>query len=441
VAGTERQPAAPGPAVAADDHHDDGAPMFRVVAIGDQGAGKSNFLAMLFQHLSKDPDSERGYHLSTDLDQGIILNREADKTASPGTDWASKTTWVHDRIDLDFQVPLAGGPASVLRIRCVDYPGEYLRDDTAGSKSQREALEAAITDADVHLMLIDGYRLLKALEKGGKDQREFTASVRATVNLVQAGPMVHKARPAPPLQVLVTKWDFLADAGYTLLEVRDALLREEHFRAMMVTRRTTAGLGAGVAQGRVRIIPVSVVGLGAIQEVLAAEQNGMPVEIAVKKEDIDGVPVNLEVPIAAILPDRLDQILAGLSPRMLKRARRNARLAVVRTQGRKAKRIGGRAAAATQGLIGTVVGVFAPAAEKPSKAMLALIAQWADQKEGASAPATNPSRLVGAGAPLALRTLLEKFVRRVGQFERDFEGWDAEQGLEEWFANQHGGAP
>lgn len=189
--------------------------MFRVVAIGDEGSGKTNLVAMLYRHLSIDPDGERGFHLATDTDTRIVLNEQAATAANPDLGWARPTQWVGG-IDLTFQVPLGGAPLGVLHIHYVDYPGEYLRHDTAGSREQREVLRREIDQADVLFMLVDGFRLLQALRGAPRDVRELHDSLEATVAEVQRGPMVGSRRAAPPVHVLVTKWDFLADAGYDL---------------------------------------------------------------------------------------------------------------------------------------------------------------------------------------------------------------------------------
>lgn len=435
MAGTDERADGPDtPAPLAQEPDDVDTPMFRVVALGDQGSGKTNFITMLYKQLSHDGDFERGYYLSTRLDQGIVLNREAAKTASAGRVWAAKTTWVDSRIDLDFQVPLAGAPAGVLRIRLIDYPGEYLRDATAGSQDQRDALGRAIAEADALLLLVDGHRLLRALKGGPADKDEFAESMAAAIRVVQDAPMVNTGRAAPPIQVLVTKWDMLAPM-YPLARVRELLMQDGNFRTMVSVRR------AGPGAARVRIIPVSVVGYDAI-DVEVQEQNGIRVEIPVKRAG-DRSPVNLDVPICAVLPDRLDQILAGLSPRMRKRAQRRERLATLRAQGGKVRRLA-RLSDSTQETVSTVVGwiVHGPS-KQMSKSILAMAAQWAEQKAaparpGPPAPSAEALRRVDQSSVLARSALLLLFAERLKRFERDYPGWDADEGLQNWLQRRAG---
>lgn len=449
------QPASP-PAAPADDSDD--TPAFKVVAIGDGAAGKTNFLAMLYQHLSGDPDSERGYHLSTDMERRIVLDRQADQAASPGMEWAQSTEWVDDHIKLSFQVPLVGGPAEVLHILYTDYPGEYLRDDTAGNKEQRESLRQAIAEADAMFMLVDGERMLNAFQGGGEHEREFSASLRATVAEVQRGPAVHRSRAAPPLQVLITKWDLLVDAGFTLEQARDALVREKNFRGMLVARdkkttqdeqkdrRKKRSRVAGSAPGRVRIIPVSVLGPGAV-ELVVQDLNGVPTEMRVKREGFLHRPINLDVPLAAILPDRLDQILADMSPQMRQRAERRARWARFRANHQGMRRLGGQALETTQEMWGSLVGMMLlPWAGKITQSMLDLLSQQLLQHdEFAVDPAAAEARAqvlrrIGSQSTQARSALLEGFAARVRRFEQDFSGWDAQEGLKLWRQGNQDGA-
>lgn len=449
MAGVDAQPTSPSPAAPAVASGADDIPAFKVVAVGDESAGKTNFLAMLYQQLSIDPDSVRGYHLSTDTERRIVLDRQADLAARPGTDWAASTQWVDNHIQLSFQVPLGGGPAGVLHILYTDYPGQYLREDTAGSKEQRESLRRAIAEADAMFMLVDGYRLLKALQGGREHELELGASLRATVAEVQRGPVVYGPRAAPPLQVLITKWDFLADAGYTLVQVRDALIREKSFRGMLVARQQGRDRATGSAPGRVRIIPVSVLGIGAVEIGTLVQEVGAPVEILVKKQDFLHRPINLDVPLAVILPDRLDQILADMSPRMRRRAERRAKRAQLRASGQGLRRIGGGMLETTQDVWGGLVGTFfGPWAERITTPLLDLLVQrMIQQSDGLAADPTahegraRALRRIDAQSTLARSALLKGFEDRVHRFEQDFKGWDAQEGLDAWRRGGHGGAP
>jgi hypothetical protein len=442
VARTDHRADGAGPPAAGAEGRDDTlVPVFRIVAIGDMGSGKSTFISTLYQHLSVDGDGRRGYYLSAGLDRSIGLNSDADTTARPGPLWQAKTERVEDRIDLDFQVPLAGAPAGVLRIRLTDYPGEFLRDANAGSEDQRGRLRAAVAEADALLLLVDGHRLLRALEGASAERREFEESLRATVNVAQDAPMIHSGRPAPPVQVLVTKWDLLAakrfGGTYKLPRVRAVLMENEHFRTLVQVRRAARGT-PGAEHGRVRIIPVSVLGFDAVEQ-YSLEQNGIASDVHVKSDAVRA-PINLDVPISAVLPDRLDQILAGLSPRTLRRAKRHERLELLAAQGGKVKRIA-RLADSTQETISSVIGWIVPGpSEQASRTVLALAAQWAEQKPGAGAAGPSLTletlRRVDRHAVLARRTLLQRFAGRLALFQQTWEGWDAEEGLQEYLENR-----
>lgn len=209
---------------------------------------------------------------------------------------------------------------------------------------------------------------------------------------------------------------------------------------MVATRRTTASRRAWPAPRRVRIIPVSVLGLDAIEEVIEQEQNGEVVHVPVKRRDFRHAPINLAVPVAAIIPDRLDQILAGLSPRQRRRAQRRVRLALLRSQSRSFRRFGGTIVGAAQDGLGTMVGaVLGPVGSGLAKPVLALAAEWLAQQPDpqraldlrASEERVQAVRRIEARAAYARRDLLQRFAAQVRSFEENYPGWDAETGLEE----------
>jgi hypothetical protein len=97
------------------------------------------------------------------------------------------------------------------------------------------------------------------------------------------------------IHFIISKWDLIEDE-YTLEEVKNHLLEIEQFRNIIMNRSNNNGNDKGV----IRLIPVSSVGKG------FAEQQ---TDGSMKKTGKLPKPYNIELPIACILPDKLQEEL------------------------------------------------------------------------------------------------------------------------------------
>ena len=162
-------------------------PEFSVVAIGAESAGKTTFLAMMYEMLCADPNGERGYHISTDLASASLLNQRADKIRRPGNVWPQSTMGRVTPFDFDFQMRVGGGPRGILRLRYVDYPGDLLEDPEAGNDAVRRALEAEIAKASALLVVVDGFLVLGLMQSDPRRIELLHRKLRAVVQRVQHG--------------------------------------------------------------------------------------------------------------------------------------------------------------------------------------------------------------------------------------------------------------
>ncbi|WP_076832363.1 MULTISPECIES: hypothetical protein [unclassified Frankia] len=401
---------------------------FTIVVVGAQGAGKTAYLAALFESLESDPDG-RGYYISTDMATTEWLNPLAEVIRKPGSEWPESTRWVKPEIEFTCFVPIGGSPFPIMRIRYVDYPGEYLTETPEGAEEQRDLLEKTLTSADALLAMIDGRELLAVLRGEERGEDYLRTKLRPTVQRVQA--------TSCPVHLLVTKWDLLADAGYSLAEVRDRLLDVGFVRGMVRARRPVAVRGEPMAGG-VRLIPVSVLGRGVAE--LTTEPDG--VDVMTKRADVEPHPINLDVPLSAILPDRVEQVFASLSPRTLRGLRRAARRRRRRQAGQRIRWLGGEtlriAGRPLQVVIGLALGRQAADISEPLvEYLVEMLARSTSTGPGTISEDRHEveemlHRLgpIAANSATVLRSLLLSFAERVADFDQGYPGWNLVSALE-----------
>jgi hypothetical protein len=238
-----------------------------------------------------------------------------------------------------------GAARTVFRIRYLDYAGElwHTPDEQAGT----EDLEAKADEADALLLVLDGRRVRRLLD--GEDEGQdayFAREIRPLVGLAR--------RASCPVQVIVTKWDHVRS--------RDGAPADEDEDVGMVGRKLMAYghikllVGAhDQHQRQVRLIPVSAVGS---QFAELGDEDQM-----VKRADGTVKPINVDVPLCAVLPDvlkhaeralqrsvrdkldadihrrRLDNVSAAVAAVMQSRAGRVARSALEARVGQEVVRL------------------------------------------------------------------------------------------------------
>jgi hypothetical protein len=266
-------------------------PPFKVVALGLSGSGKTVLLSSMFHRLDH-VATGRTFYLETTPEQRIALN-EVYRTVSDtrrewprGTRLSELTEYVFNCIALDDD----GARHHVLDVVYIDYAGELLeRAQDTGQGSFHE-LVGHIGSAQALLGLLDGHRILQLLrgEAAGYDYVEF--ELRTLLGMLQSA--------RAPIQLVISKWDLVRDFGESpdaddeqrLDRVIRALMAFDHFRGLVYS---------GPAQ-LVRLIPVSAVGRG------FADLRGDGA--VVKRSDGTVRPMNVEVPLCAVVPDLFRQV-------------------------------------------------------------------------------------------------------------------------------------
>jgi hypothetical protein len=260
--------------------------MMRVVAVGQQGSGKTVFLSSLF-HCLNHPSLQRYYHLELPAGDAQFLTGVYAKASDPEGPWPDPTPPGEERM-FPFECVGRRDPGlkdQLFGFEYLDYGGEIL-GPTPGFGEHLNALEQRVGRADALIGIIDGRQVLKLLEGDRDAQGYFDQGLQLVTHLMQCA--------SAPIQLVVTKWDLVHDFA----EPRDASEDERLQRVggALKLYEHIAGLPLGRGQP-IRLIPVSAVGYGFAQRD-ASEPSGFG-----KRPDATPQQKYVDVPLAAVFID------------------------------------------------------------------------------------------------------------------------------------------
>lgn len=274
-------------------------PTLNLIALGGQETGKTVLLASMFHRLTTEM-GDGGFRLQTSLDQSVHLSDLYATLADPGKGWPRGTQLGETRSFTFECIGSAGGDElPILNFDYLDYAGELVGGGRASQEAleQRESLqkelEQRIEVAHALFGIIDGQRMLGYL----RDDPECRHYIENSIT-----PMIGVMRKAKcPLHFILTKWDLFEGAAASdeamdenerLAEVRRKLMSQDQIRNLVEYRRREKRI--------VRLIPVSAIGR---QFATVAAEGHM-----VKRENGRLRPINVEIPLCAVLPDLFEQI-------------------------------------------------------------------------------------------------------------------------------------
>jgi hypothetical protein len=274
-------------------------PTFNIIALGGQETGKTVLLASMFHRLTTEI-SEGGFRLQTSLDQAVFLTNLYLKLSDPTAEWPEGTR-VGETRSFTFECVGSAGGAElpVLKFNYLDYAGELVGGGPAAraTAEQREEhqqnLEERLEVAHALFGIIDGQRVLRYL-RGSQEGRLYVET-----SIV---PMIGVMRKAKcPVHFILTKWDLFDGIGESdgeldenerLSVVRNALMAQPQIRNLVEQRRRDKRV--------VRLVPVTAIG----RQFAAMDEAGH----MVKRVDGRLRPINVEVPLCAVLPDLFGQV-------------------------------------------------------------------------------------------------------------------------------------
>lgn len=280
-------------------------PTFNLIALGGQETGKTVLLASMFRRLTTEM-SDGGFRLQTSLDQSVHLTNLYATLANLNAAWPPGTQPGETRSFTFECVGSAGGDEfPILNFNYLDYAGELLggaapragldQGETGldqGENSQKD-LEQRIEAAHALFGIIDGQRMQGYL-RGDPESRLYIEN-----SII---PMIGIMRKAKcPLHFILTKWDLFdgaaasdeaMDENERLAAVRDKLIEQAPIRNLIEHRRREKRI--------VRLIPVSAIG----KQFATIDAQGR----MVKSKNGRLRPINVEIPLCAVLPDLFAQI-------------------------------------------------------------------------------------------------------------------------------------
>ncbi len=255
---------------------------YTVVMLGLRGSGKSAYLATLNHLLSR-----------CQIADGLVVK------VQPAADHAELENLYQDFIDPDSRWPpgtvtarewkftcevlARGNSFPLLEIVYIDYRGELLEGKEAGDAAAR--LFNNIDRNAAMLALIDGEKILDVLEERLNGEQFYRENIDKLISWIN---QCHG-----PVHLVISKWDLLAPK-YDLGEVTDLLFKVGGGQLKTTASQRAASTRTGFRRGFIRLIPVSALGGVAYRG---------PDGRMLKDPDALPAPVNVEVPMAAVLPD------------------------------------------------------------------------------------------------------------------------------------------
>lgn len=279
------------------------APNISITMLGGSGAGKTVYLASLFDSLAiAGSNNTDCFFIKAEPDAQHTLTAIAARLIEQSSEWPRGTRTLNQ---WQFQCFIEKNHSRYLacNFSYIDYAGGAISDVLdRGDVRQREELHKIISESDVLFGLIDGQKVLKIM-RGIYDQEvnQFLALdfKRMLIEIAQS-------KPSTPIHFIISKWDCLQELGssFSLSDIRDKLMEEVPGFATLVKNR---GVG-----GKVRLIPVSSVGKGFVR--FSEQPNGSISMIKSGKNKLS--PFQVEVPLAYVLQDVLDAAVNELEQRI-----------------------------------------------------------------------------------------------------------------------------
>jgi hypothetical protein len=365
---------APAPVDPPADPAETAVPTFRVVALGTSGAGKTVLLASMFHELNH-VTRTRSYELDTRIEDRMTLSGIHQQVSDSSRPWPSATgrslaetrEFVFDCVGRDDR----GRRRSVARISYLDFAGVLLEDGAHTDSDAFRRLLGAVENASALLVLIDGRRVRQLLDNDPSARSYFTHTMGTMLALAQ--------RSTCPMHFVITKWDLLQDMP--VLRGLDDATRLDRVVDALTAHPQIAALVYAAGPGRiVRMIPVSSVGPAFVE----LDRSGR----VVKRADGELQPTNVDVPLAAVVPDIFRQVEAELDTS----ARRSLQQGVAGL-GSAARGLASRFGSLLSGPVGIAMQVamgsyFGPVGDGVS----ALFVDWAGRRQDADVIAASNYR-------------------------------------------------
>jgi hypothetical protein len=270
-------------------------PPFRVVTLGTRMAGKTLFLASMFHELQV--SRGRNYWITADHGQTITLNAWFAELEDRAEEFPRGTA-TGDTRTFTFNV-MTRTPSNravrVLSFDYLEYAGGLLTDSQAVNSAVQTEVLRKVSEAQALICLLDGEQIRRMLDGDRDGSRAVRTAIRAVAKHLQEADC--------PVTFVVTKWDLLRDIDLDddqRLALIGKRLRYEPAFDELVRQHSVGRI--------VRLVPVSALGDDFVD--YHAGQ-------VTKRRDGTLSPTNVDVPLAAVVPDIFEQLEHHLEARQL----------------------------------------------------------------------------------------------------------------------------
>lgn len=250
---------------------------YKVLILGNRGAGKTVFLSSMFYQLSA-PHELCFYVEPNDSQQKRMLYHAYN---SLHTEWLPPT--LMDEIqEWQFKVIVQNnkGNFPAFEITYYDYAGGRLTDPNFNDNGEFDKL---VAQSDVLLGFIDGHKLMKYMQNPSQNRNFETLNLNIITDALSKNSHANKS-----IQLIITKWDILADR-FSFIDIRQKLLSIDKFSKFSSLMKDKGCY--------IRLIPVSSVGFD-----FATLDNDGDMKL---KENRQLKPFQVEVPLALSLNDKI----------------------------------------------------------------------------------------------------------------------------------------
>lgn len=273
---------------------------YNIITLGPSGSGKTIFLASLYKVFST--QGKFGFSLDVqDPSKRKALNQiYADLTT--GEKWPLGTRNISEWVLTSYVKNSELSKISACKITYVDYKGGIITDVSTEEINYggEDNLKTYVQEADAVLAMLDGQKLLYFMKERDLSNKVVSRWLLEDLpNLMQI--VDNDCNKYTPVHFIISKWDLL-EGSYSLAEVKNRLLDTVGEFKNVVENRIKVG-------SSIRLIPVSSIG----KNFAVLQPDGQ-----MKKLSVNPHPINVEVPFAFALTDKLDNYNVGSKQKRFK---------------------------------------------------------------------------------------------------------------------------
>lgn len=217
---------------------------FKVFVAGTSGAGKTAFLASMYNRMSAELH-ELGFYLETSPSGANLLIKKYQELVNPEKPWPPGTD---DVTEWDFSCRNFAKQQILFNFSYLDFPGGFITDSAGLQQAEEFNVSQKVQDANSLLFLIDGQKVHYFLE-----DIEPPVGHSLLIDIDFLVSLAMRAKIDVPIHFMLTKWDIL-DGVFTLESIKMKLLSIPKLKNLIGTRRR--------AELPTRLIPVSAFGKG-----------------------------------------------------------------------------------------------------------------------------------------------------------------------------------